>query len=443
VGTKTATRIVLGAGGAISAAAAFLIVASSAVGQTAPRLEPRPDILSSDIGRTEQVLVATQDETSSRTIDFENVQGRQVGVGIELRDQFEKTHGLSFARGASVHFCARVTDDVNASLCPYPRAASGQRAAAHDVRTGGSAMVMNFSRPIEAISMRINPTGGKLDEVFVAELVGSDARGNKIVDETIRFNWFQDAFTWPTSVGFETDGAQISRVTVMLRRVSQNNQPVRFLIDDLSLLYSPEQNLSPVMAELEAQQNPVNVRDPEIIETQRGDVANDTPPYFPVATRIRTRIDWEAAEAAVIAQNARGLIPATLFDEADFDRMALPALLPIRSDRPVVLIAQPVGDSYDALYTIDGRRYELSGTRLATLIGAANDAPGVTSNLMISGYEEAIEASFSIYGAIYTLSRYCHSPVEDEDPQCHDEGALRAALDEVVVAIGAAGKVRP
>jgi len=177
--------------------------------------------------------------------------------------------------------------------------------------------------------------------------------------------------------------------------------------------------------------------------TQRGDVANDTPPYFPVATRIRTRIDWDAAEAAVAAQDPHGLNAAPLFDTTDFDRLALPALLPSRSDRPVALIMQLSGDSYDALYTTDKRRYELNGTRQATLIGAASDAPGIVSNLTISGYEEAIEASFSLYGAIYTLSRYCHSPVETEDPQCHDETALRAALDEVVVAIGAAGKARP
>ena len=88
--------------------------------------------------------------------------------------------------------------------------------------------------------MRINPTGGSLDEVFVAEISGFDENNEMLVNETLRFNWFQDAFSWPTSLGFETDSAQVVRVTVMLRRVAQNNQPVRLLIDDLNLTYSPE-----------------------------------------------------------------------------------------------------------------------------------------------------------------------------------------------------------
>ena len=62
-------------------------------------------------------------------IDFENAQGPAAGAGIQLTNQYEASHGASFGRGASIHFCARVFDDVNASLCPYPSAASGQRAA--------------------------------------------------------------------------------------------------------------------------------------------------------------------------------------------------------------------------------------------------------------------------------------------------------------------------
>ncbi len=117
------------------------------------------------------------------------MQGSQVGAGIRLNDQYANSHGVIFGRGASVHYCARLTDDVMASLCPYPQAASGQRAAAHEVRSGGAAMVMTLSQPIEAVTMRINPTGGTIDEVFIARVAGFDASGEQIVQQDTRFNW--------------------------------------------------------------------------------------------------------------------------------------------------------------------------------------------------------------------------------------------------------------
>ena len=132
----------------------------------AQSVQPRPVLQQRTIDLSQMRVAIPEQEITPGLIDFENVQGPQLGVGIALTNQYEQSHGVSFGRGASVHFCARRTDDVMASLCPYPQAASGQRAAVHDVRSGGPVMVMTFSRPVEALSMRINPTGGRLDEVL-------------------------------------------------------------------------------------------------------------------------------------------------------------------------------------------------------------------------------------------------------------------------------------
>ncbi len=440
MGTKTEKKMAIRAGGVL-AVAAFLIGASSAVGQTAPRLEPRPDLLDRTVNLADRAIVAPKDETDPGFIDFENVKGRQAGVGIELRDQFEKTHGLSFGRGASIHFCARVTDDVNASFCTYPRAASGQRVAVHDVRTGGSAMEMNFSRPVEAIFMQINPTGGALDEVFVAELTGSDESGRQIVQETIRFNWRQDAFTWPTSVGFETDAARVSRVTVTLRRVAQKNQPVRFLIDDLTLVYSPERALPPVAAALDEERAPpkVNaeiVQSPEIGDAQQG------LRIYPAATRKRAVIDWDAVDLALEAQEAKGLTAANYEGEKFVDAAELPVLLPSQAEAGSPII---VGnrDSYNTYFTADGRAHSIYGSRLLTVIAPARDAPPDQTNLTLMKSDETLIGSFALYGASYSITRQCLNGNVEDDPACHDEGALEDIVAGLVVVVGEAGRRRP
>ena len=232
----------------LSAIAAGGALTVSALAQTAPQAQ----MLDLSNLRLSQATVAA----STNVIDFENVQGPASGAGIALTNQYERSHGVSFGRGAAVHFCARVTDDVNASLCSYPNAASGQRAAVHDVRAGGATMSLNFSRPVDAVEMRINPTGGIIDEIFTVQLNGFDANGNNVASDSIRFPWRQDAFTWPTSVALKTDAASFARVTIELRRAAQQNQPVRFLIDDLALVYGAQTSDAPALAALNAQRRP-------------------------------------------------------------------------------------------------------------------------------------------------------------------------------------------
>jgi hypothetical protein len=438
VGTKTVSSLVNGAATAIAAAVVFISASPSVLGQ---QLEPRPDLLSRAPVLAERVVVEANDETAPGVIDFENVQGRQVGAGIELRDQYKKTHGLTFGRGDSVHFCARVFDDVNASLCPYPQAASGKRAAAHDVRSGGPAMVMSFSRPIEAVSMRINPTGGSLDEVFVAELTGFNDGGEQLVQETIRFNWNQDAFAWPITAGFETDAAQVSRVTVVLRRVAQNNQPVRFLIDDLTLVYTPERALSPVAAALDAERAPpkVNaeiVQSPEIGDAQQG------LRIYPAATRKRAVIDWDAVDLALEGQAVKGLTAANYKGEKFVEAAELPVLLPSQADAgsPVIVGNR---DSYNTYFTVGGRAHSLYGSRLLTVIAPARGATPDQTNLTFMKSDETLIGSFALYGASYSITRQCLNGNVEDDPACHDEGALEDIVAGLVVVVGEAGRRRP
>ncbi len=412
------------------------------VGNTnAQSVQPRPVLQQRTIDLSQMRVAIPNQEITPGLIDFENVQGPQIGVGIELSNQYEESHGVRFERGASVHFCARRTDDVMASLCPYPQAASGQRAAVHDVRSGGPVMVVTFIRPVEALTMRINPTGGTLDEVFVAELNGFDENNQQLVNETVRFNWFQNAFSWPTSAGFETDGAQITRVTVTLRRVAQNNQPVRFLIDDLSLVYSPEVQTSPVAVALAEETSPPRVES-EIVQSVEVGPAQDELRLYPAATRKRTVIDWDAVDLDLAEQDAQGLVSASRQGEQFIDAAELPLLLPSDVDADSLIV---VGnrDSYSAHFTVAGRAHNLYGSRLLTVMSPAAGAAADATNLTLIRSDEAIVGSFSLYGASYSLTRYCVNEDVSTDAACHDGDAMGAVAANLVVVVGDAGRGRP
>ncbi len=387
-------------------------------------------------------LSAAQPAQEPGVIDFENVQGPQLGAGIELSDQYAASHGVRFGRGASVHFCARVFDDVNASLCSYPQAASGRRAAAHDVRSGGPAMVMDFSKPVSVVAMRINPTGGAEGEAFVAELRGFDASGVQRAQTDVRFNWSKDAFTWPTSASLGAARAQLSRVTVLLRRTAQNNQPVRFLIDDLSLQYAPDNAVSPVAAAIAEQKGPPRVRDAAVVQSKEIGAAQAALRVYPAAVRKRTVIDWDAVEAALNAQQEMALAATPYNGERFVAAAELPLLLPASAEPgSTTIVGNP--DSYNATFKVGGVTYSLYGSRLLTVIAKNGDAPGVNDAVTFAGTEQALTASFSVYGAAYALTRHCADESVTADPACHDRDALAAIAGDLVVVVGDAGRARP
>ncbi len=425
-----ANRLVLSVAALVLTAAGVATAVAQTTTASIPTIDP---------ATTFSVTLPVQDPG---VIDFENVDGPRQGAGIELSDQYAASHGVRFGRGASVHFCARVFDDVNASLCSYPQAASGRRAAAHDVRSGGPAMVMDFSKSVSLVMMRINPTGGAEGEAFVAELRGFDASGAQRAQADIRFNWSKDAFTWPTSVALESGRAQLSQVTVLLRRVAQNNQPVRFLIDDLSLQYATENAVSPVAAAIAEQKGPPRATDTQVVQSEGVGAAQAALRVYPAAVRKRTVIDWDGVELALGTQKDMALAATPYSGERFVAAAELPLLLPASAEPGSTVI---VGnrDSYNAYFKVGDVAYSLYGSRLLTVIAKNDDAPGVNDTVTFAGTEQALTASFAVYGAAYALTRHCADESVTADPTCHDRDALAMIAGDLVVVVGDAGRARP
>lgn len=377
-------------------------------------------------------------------IDFEDLLGPDgSSLPTALTDQYQKEWGVSFSRGSTVQSCVASVDEFRRLACPYPRAASGQRAAMHDIEVG-PAMAIDFDTPVNAISLRINPAGGQADEEFVVRLTGFDANGNRVAASSRSFQWFQDAFTWPTVATLRGTGGEVfSRVSVELRRTLQNNQPVRFLIDDLAFEVAPTR--APVGGALAAQDGPPRINRAEIVQSPRVGAAQDELRIYPAATRVRVAIDWDAVDLALSQQSALGLAAVLpIRDGLKYvDDATLPLLHPAQADSNSLIVFGN-RDIVNSVYRRSGRGYSVYASRLLTVVKPSQGAPGVRDTVTYAATEDGITGSFSLYGAAYSLTRHCDEQRgASGDPACFDRDAMMSEIDNLVVVVGATGRGRP
>ena len=394
---------------------------------------------------------ANERNADETVIDFEQVRGRSAGAAVPLTTQYQRTHGVTFGPGVSVHRCSSAYDEFANSQCPYPRAASGERAAMFDPETGGRALTIDFAEPVLAVSMRVNPSGGRDGETFTLQAIAFGADGEEVARAEQRLVYNQNAFTWPTRLSLKGEGG-IARVMAAVsqpgnfdaRALTTNapNRQSRFFFDDLSFARAAE-GPAPVAAGVSAQDGPPRSPGGVIVQSPSLGPAQARLEVYPAAVRKRLRIDWDAAFADFAEQQSLGLAAAAPAGDgqAYVDRAELPVLMPTNAEAGSLRVFGN-RDTVNAVWRSGGRDYSVYGSRLVSVIDKAQGASGVRSAVTFSGTDDELTASFSLYGASYALTQYCNGGAE-ADPACYDRDALGAVLETLVVVIGEAGSARP
>ena len=389
-------------------------------------------------------------EGEAQIIDFEAIRTRDGRAPVTLTNQYERSHGVRFGRGVSVHRCAGAYDEFSSSLCPYPRAASGDRAAMFDVEIGGQAMVLDFVEPADAVSLRINPTGGGQGVRYQAQAVGLDAQGEVIAAAREAVAFSDNNLNWPHVLALKGD-RPIVRVQIAMivegasfAAARVNNQPVRFFIDDLAIFrLEPLPTVPPIAAALSEQDGPPRVGRAVIVQSPSVGSAQSGLRLYPAAVRKRLAIDWDAVDAALAEQNAMNLVAVSPSGDGQkyIDLAALPLLLPQSADAGSLKVFGGA-DVVNAVWRAGGRDYSVYGSRMATVIRKADGASGVRSAITFSGSEDELTASFSLFGASYALSQHCNGGAT-ADPGCFDRDALGKIAEDLVVVVGDTGRARP
>ncbi len=316
---------------------------------------------------------------------------------------------------------------------------------------------MTFSIPVEHLQFKINPTGGKKGEVFRVEMEGFDEAGALAAVGTTEFRWDNDtAFAWPTLVGITArEKRSLRQITARMIAVDRSNRPVRFLFDDLGLIYAQgadpenpdgdEPDAPPVGAAILSNEGPDRDLGPaqEIPwpNLEKG-TRQTRKPLFKPAPRYLAPIDWPGAESHFLRQRELGLASASIRNRSDLDRAALPVLLPVAARAGIDLAVTRDGNSYSASFEADDRAYEYYGTRILTRINSRKSAPA-RPRLRFVRSETSFSAIFSAYGASYRLIRYCRLDSPKLDPGCYDEETMRTRIARLMIALGAKAGERP
>ena len=435
-----------------------MILASAAVVGTALAQNNDQRILESTFDRFEALVQQTEGVAANdaqpmgdvQLIDFEAVRTRDGRAPVTLTNQYERSHGVRFGRGVSVHRCSGAYDEFSTSLCPYPRAASGDRAAMFDVEIGGSAMAVDFIEPVDAVSLRINPTGGGEGAQYLAQAAGLDAQGEVVAAASEDVAFSADNLNWPYILTLKGERPIVRIQIAMTLQGSSlavarvNNRPVRFFIDDLAFLRAhASPKVPPVAAALAAQDGPPRVGPAQIVQSPRVGPAQSTLRLYPAAVRKRLAIDWDAVDAALSDQDALGLKAAAPASAGQkyVDLAELPLLLPQAVDAGSLQVFGSA-DVINAVWRSGGRDYSVYGSRLATVIAKADGASGVQAAITFSGTEDELTASFSLFGASYALTQHCNGGAT-ADPACYDRDELGKIAESLVVVVGEAGRARP
>jgi len=393
-------------------------------------------------------------------LDFENIKGQTGGpgdfqAGIVLDRQYLENYSIRFNRGVSVHRCSQGNEF---SPCTYPRAASGVAAALYNGRANRGKMVLDFTRPVKTLTMRVNPTGGVQNQQFTLRLIGFNQDGEITAQKQTQFIWDADqSLAWPVTASLTSNPqGQIMRITAELLSRSDNGRSVRFLFDDLGLSFKNQAlDLSDSKDENSANVGPAILAGTTVTAPlgqaqliPRPPDTNKTKRIFKPAPRYLASIDWEAAERALEQQRRNGLEPAPVSDDRDFNRATLPLLLPKDSDTPVDVAATRDGHSYSAAFAYQGYHYEYFGTRIITRYNGRTSHRGAQNQetpppVQYVESETSFAASFSAYGAAYRLIRYCKNDSPRIDPLCFDRSTMEEQIRNIMIGLGQKAGERP
>ena len=403
-----------------------------------PAPSPRPTALVEE--RKADIIIGFEEHRANRN-------------GITIDDQYREKFGVRFLPGVSVHRCGG--ESTRAMACTYVRAADGTRTAYFDGRSNSGTMIMDFARPVQEVSMRVNPTGAKPNETFTLEMKAFQDQREVVASSSEAITWnFNRATNWPYTGRISVNHPEgATRLAVVMRASQQNNQSIRFLFDEIKISYAqagaddsddPLTKDSPAGAAIystDQARADANLGPAENVGWPAQRIEKKSP--FKAAPRLRARINWPAAQAALAEQNRLGLSPARLARPASLDEAALPVLLPAFADQAIDLAVTRDGNSYSAIFTHGGRQYDYYGSRMLTRM--TNKVAGTHSAgpvRYIEG-ETGLSASFTLYGAVYRVTQTCKQESPRLDPDCFDTQRLEEKLRELMIALGRRAGGRP
>lgn len=152
------------------------------------------------------------------------------------------------------------------------------------------------------------------------------------------------------------------------------------------------------------------------------------------ADRVQSRIDWAGAKAVKTRFASDGRAGSANVPRPELDKAMVPVLMPERVRRNATFFATE--DFYHGVIPGDGYHLSYHGTRLVS----RTKGGGATTNLDIYELEDGMAASFSLFGAAYSVILSCDDVQADQ--RCRSENFMRQRIKDLAVYISTAGEAQ-
>ncbi len=153
---------------------------------------------------------------------------------------------------------------------------------------------------------------------------------------------------------------------------------------------------------------------------------------FRQARQVRVPIDWAAAKKATIAYQRAGRMPKAALAQSVMDEIAMPIIVPEKMPANGHVFGKDY--YYHAISRHDGYSVSVHGTCVLSEIRSPGDKKAAADGMQIFQTEDGMAASFSLFGAAYSVMMVCDDPAGDS--RCKSTAFMKKLVDSMVVQIG-------
>ncbi len=189
---------------------------------------------------------------------------------------------------------------------------------------------------------------------------------------------------------------------------------------------------APTISQLVAAEN--RGQAPEIGKTQTVTKQLAAPSRdFRQARQVRVPIDWAAAQKATAAYQRAGRMPKAALAQTSMNEIAMPIIIPEKMPTNGQVFGKDY--YYHAISRHDGYSVSVHGTCVLSEIRSSGDQKAASEGMQIFQTEDGMAASFSLFGAAYSVMMVCDNPAGDS--RCKSPAFMKKLVDGMVVQIGA------
>ena len=153
---------------------------------------------------------------------------------------------------------------------------------------------------------------------------------------------------------------------------------------------------------------------------------------FRLARQVRVDIDWAAARTAARNFSAAKRNFSQPLDKLAVSQINMPILMPEKLPSGTLLMGKDY--YYHGVTRHNGYGVSIHGTCILSEVRTPGDKKAGVQDMHIFQTEDGMAASFSLFGAAYSVMMVCDDPKNDK--RCSSQAYMKQIVDGMIVSLG-------